>query len=339
MKSIKSKKNTIIIAPEKTGKSSFLLHISKKLEQKYSPVLFSAEHCITLESYIKSNLLRLLTAHNDIFGSSPKEFLSLSILDMDKRISALKLSDAAKQSLKLLLLFDKDKSINMQQVIESLFALPSMLASESKRTSVIFIDDAESIASFKSDDASLATLFDLIKSGKLSNSIFILASSHRLSLDSFEELPLLPMNIESTREFLKLNSLALDESALTTLFNMTGGIPFYLNYFARIISKSNVKDSFSITAILSDSLANELNSYYSERIKQLSPKELPILFCMAEHKVNTPSRISKLLNYSQTNVRRFLSIMEEKGFVTLKDRGVFEIDDPVFRRWLEVRSG
>jgi len=59
---------------------------------------------------------------------------------------------------------------------------------------------------------------------------------------------------------------------------------------------------------------------------------------MAEHKVNTPSRISKLLNYSQTNVRRFLSIMEEKGFVVLKERGVFEIHDPVFRKWLEKQK-
>jgi DeoR/GlpR family transcriptional regulator of sugar metabolism len=59
---------------------------------------------------------------------------------------------------------------------------------------------------------------------------------------------------------------------------------------------------------------------------------------MAEHNVNTPSRISKLLDYSQTNVRRFLSIMDEKGFVTLKERGVFEINDPLFRRWLEKEA-
>ena len=116
------------------------------------------------------------------------------------------------------------------------------------------------------------------------------------------------------------------------------GVPFYLNFFARFISMTGVNDSDSIKGMLDDFLSNELGLYFAERLKLLSPKELPIMFCMAEHKVHTPSRISKLLNYSQTNVRRFLSIMEEKGFVTLKERGVFEIHDPVFRLWLERQS-
>ena len=56
---------------------------------------------------------------------------------------------------------------------------------------------------------------------------------------------------------------------------------------------------------------------------------------MAEHDVYTPSKISKIINYSQTNIRRFLSIMEEKGFVVNTQRGVFAIIDPVFKKWIK----
>ena len=76
---------------------------------------------------------------------------------------------------------------------------------------------------------------------------------------------------------------------------------------------------------------------FVERLNRLSSKERMILFAMAGSMVNTPADISRVIDYSQTSIRRFLTIMEEKGFVSLKARGVFEINDPVFEEWLKKR--
>lgn len=335
VKSIRSKKNILILGPDKIGKSSFLLQAGKKLKSKqFTPALFSAENCITLESYIKKNLLRLMTAYEDVF-SRPNELFAFSLIELDKKISALKLSENTKNALKLLLVFQNDPKTDIEDVVKTFFEFPSLLAKETKTTPVIMIDDAHQLSSLKSGKTSLSLLFDIMQD--MEYLIFVI-SSHSMRLEGFEQISLSPFSIDDTGKFLADNDVKLDEQALNTLHNVSGGFPFYINLFGRLIACTGKTSDASINEIVSDSLSNELHMYFSEKLKLLSPKELPILFCMAQHGVNSPSRISRLINYSQTNIRRFLSIMEEKGFVSLKERGVFEIDDPVFRRWLELQS-
>ena len=335
IKSIRSKKNLLILGPDKIGKSSFLLSMKEKLRSKsLIPAIFSTDNCITLESYIKKNLLNLMRAYEDVF-SRPDDLFSFSIIELDKKISALKLSDNARNALKLLLVFQNEPKTDIEDVVKTFFEFPSLLAKETKTAPVIMIDDAHRLSSLKSGKVSLSLLFNILPD--LEGSVFVMAS-HSMRLEGFEQVILPPLSIDATREFLAKNNVKLDEKALNTLYNVAEGFPFYVNLFGRLMSSSGKTGESSINELVSDSLSNELHMYFSERLKLLSPKELPILFCMAQHDVNSPSRISRLINYSQTNIRRFLSIMEEKGFVSLKERGVFEINDPLFRRWLKVQS-
>jgi len=332
IKNIKAKKNTLVLGPEKIGKSTFLLHMGSKLEKTCSPILYTAANTIDLKSYIRHNLLSILKAYKDIFPE-PKSLTTLSILELDNAIAQLKLSDTAKQSLKILLLYESDPNIKIEDVLKHLFTLPQLLSDNA----VLLIDDAELLPNIKSDKVSASYLFELLKQGSIDAPV-VMASSFRQQIEGFEELSLAPLDIDNTRALIQEQGLSLDEKALTTLYNFAEGVPYYMNYFGRMMKYMGRSDSESIKSLMDDSLSNDLHFYFTEKLKTLSPKELPILFCMAEHDVNTPSRISKLLNYSQTNVRRFLSIMEEKGFVTLKERGVFIINDPVFRRWIKQRS-
>jgi hypothetical protein len=336
LKAIKAKKNLLIIGHEKSGKSSFLHHIKESLVHPFVPIIFSSDLCTDLDTYIRANICNILSAYPESFGSADDLF-SLSFIELDKRFSSLKVSEKIKQVLKMLLLYTHDPKISIDEVIRDFLLLPSMIAADTKTTAVVMMDDIDSVRMLKSDRGVSDSMMGII--GKpVEHVVFVASSSRKLQLEGFNEMFLPNYSIESARKFFKDNKIELGEPALNTIYNITEGSPFYLNFFARMISKSGAKDSAAITVLLDDALDNELHIYFSERLKQLSPKELPILFCMAEHKVNTPSRISKLLDYSQTNVRRFLSIMEEKGFVTLAERGVFEIHDPVFRRWLEIQS-
>lgn len=336
VKAIKAKKNILIVGHERTGKTSFLNNISASLEKPFIPIIFSAGMCSDLDVYIRANICNILSAYPESFGSADDLF-SLSIIEIDKKVSSLKLGDAVRQVLKMLLLYTHDPKISLDEVIRSFLLLPSMIAADTKMTAVVMIDDLDFVRQLKSDRGVSAGFIDIITK-PVEHVVFVVSSSRSMRLDRFNEMLLPSLSLESSRRFFSDAKLELSESGLSTIFNITEGSLFYLNFFARALSRGGAKDPAGITALLDDSLDNELHIYFSERLKQLSPRELPILFCMAEHKVNTPSRISKLLNYSQTNVRRFLSIMEEKGFVALRERGTFEIHDPVFRRWLERNS-
>ncbi len=76
---------------------------------------------------------------------------------------------------------------------------------------------------------------------------------------------------------------------------------------------------------------------FVEKTNRLSGKERLILFAMAEQDINTPSAISRVILYSQTSIRRFLTIMEEKGFVRQIGRGHFEILDKKMKDWLKKK--
>jgi len=81
-----------------------------------------------------------------------------------------------------------------------------------------------------------------------------------------------------------------------------------------------------------------LEKLFTEKLKRLSPKEKQILFVMIDD-VHTPAEVSRIINYPQTSCRRFMAIMEEKGFLELKKRGYFEIMDKELKKWLkEVRA-
>jgi nicotinic acid phosphoribosyltransferase len=131
--------------------------------------------------------------------------------------------------------------------------------------------------------------------------------------------------------------MSFSEKELAVISTHTGNHPLYLKILSKFIQLSGKKDEKSIEEFMNYILRNDLDLYFSERLKQLSTKEIPILYCMAQHNVQNPAKISRIVSQTQTTVRRFLSIMVEKGFVTLEDRGTFVINDPVFKNWLNLR--
>jgi len=331
LQTIKAGKNQIVVAPDKYGKSSFLLDIANSLKKPNMPIIFSAE-CTGLESYIRTNLISLLQAYKDVFIEYEK-ILSASILDIDSKLSELKISDGLRRDIKILLFHKQDKTISIDDVVNVFISLPSKIATETNTVPVILVDDADRLAGMKSQHASMSALFEY--AGQSGECVFVFASHYKVADIDSVNIPLMP--ISYAREYISSNNVEIKEAALNAIYNFSGGVPFYINYIARLAKLSSAATAEAINLLAKDAIKNELHTYYSERLRQLSPKELPIIVCMAEHDVNTPSRISRIIDYSQTNVRRFLSIMEEKGFLTLKSRGMFEINDPVFRKWLEVQ--
>jgi len=49
----------------------------------------------------------------------------------------------------------------------------------------------------------------------------------------------------------------------------------------------------------------------------------------------TPKAIAKEVGEKVSNINRFLSYLNEKGYISREEKGVYRIDDPVFSQWVE----
>ncbi len=87
----------------------------------------------------------------------------------------------------------------------------------------------------------------------------------------------------------------------------------------------------------SDSSSWIFDLLFKEKLNRLSSKEKLILESMIRWGLHTPAEVSEKIDYVSTSVRRFMALMEEKGFLELRSRGYFEIMDKELEKWLKKR--
>lgn len=143
-----------------------------------------------------------------------------------------------------------------------------------------------------------------------------------------------PFNEETVKNYLneKLPSLNLDESGFKRFYKCTGGIPFYVNTFAKLLQKnvqlddSKVKEEFKRTLpFIALHLINQWSrlTLHEQNIittlidKPLKRKEI------ADKLEITPGSLSKPLNKLQK-----LGLIESK-------EGVYNISEPILKAWLK----
>jgi AAA+ ATPase superfamily predicted ATPase len=294
LQKVKSGRSIIIVGREHSGKSTVLKELASQLKGSF---LFSSSAAYSVESYVKDNLANVLS-------SAGLENIPDSLIMLDSYLTSQKMGDDAKMRIRKLVYFIRGEHDEGFDPIAELYSLPKAL---SGKAAVLLIDD---IGEFKVPEGVL----------------FVSASQKKIP--GTDSVQLKSLGVERLRSIFKESSVSVSEEALNEIFNKTGGLPFYID----LVSK-RLRHESDCAAVISEILEDN-SMLYIEELKQLSRKELPIIYCMAKHDANTPSRIAALIKYSQTGTRRFLSIMEEKGFVELKDRGVFEMCDPMLKGWL-----
>jgi uncharacterized membrane protein len=328
MKAVKAKENFSVYSCEKGGKTNFLSALQERILQtkQYMPFLLNTRKTSTIKEFVKKNTLALIEEHKLLGG---KNIYALSLVEADKLIAASDLRDETKSCIRNLVMYDHDSSAKTSDALDAFFTLISSLAKEHKSIAVLLLDDLEALEALKDERSTSEEVIKRLESPD--ESVVVIATRRRRE---GKRIDLGQVSIDEARRF--THALVLDEAALSALHNLTAGNVLYLSIFTKALQRGGARNADGINALAEEMLSNELGLYFSEKMKQLSPKENLILNCMAEHDVNTPARISKILDYPQTAVRRFLAIMEEKGFVELKERGVFEIHDQLFKKWLTI---
>ncbi|MBI5398285.1 hypothetical protein HZB03_02365 [Candidatus Woesearchaeota archaeon] len=346
-----------ISAPVGTGKTSLLQELARRLalEQRVIPIYFSLQSLsdVTLENFVKRFVIAILQASESKLKlrHDAKDLMESPLTILDKLLRDARISDELREAIILLVTFEREKRVDKHGLVEAVFDLPEKIAKETDSRCVFLLDEFTLLADLKPTDERLFDIFSLIRSvhEKHQRCVLVVTSSNQKAIDSItlaSDAPfyhqfmlkhLKNFSREATKQLYEKNlDKRINDAALKEIFDFTQGSPFYLQFLGRMLKGAatpNVTEDVAKNAI-EEFLHQEGEMIFREKVKQLSAKERLILSCMAQHGVKTPSEIGKIMNYSQTNVRRFLAILEEKGVLVNTSRGVFVFEDLIFKRWL-----
>lgn len=348
-----------LIGNRRLGKTSIFQELYLRLKDKTNiiPVYFSIWELIegTLNEFCSKFTLAILEAYKK------KLSLKYRIKDLVK-VPANKIFDFLKTiDVKIKILEDvevaistKQKEETISEKIEKVFLLGEKLAKETKSRCVLLLDEFPSMIELKVKNGEkigdgilrkIRTIHErythtalcIAGSIKKTMSITFLSASSPF-YRQFIIKKILPFTRQDTKLLLEKNlGCKLEEEVINTIYNLTSGIPFYLQFIGRGLLREKTKQITPkiINNIFDDLLREEANLLFNEEFYALGTKEREILFYMAKGSLNRPVDISNATNERLNVVSRYLDYLINKGVLYKENRGMYKFEDPIFERWIK----
>ncbi len=143
----------------------------------------------------------------------------------------------------------------------------------------------------------------------------------------------LSFSYEETREFLRIYFGKIEEEKAMAFYELTGGLPFYLQFIGRA-----TKFEGDFETIVKNFITQEGNLFFIEEFNKLSGKEKLIVVALSSG-VNSLTEIAKKLGEPSTLVSRYLPDLTEKEVVAKVERGKYKLVDNLFGLWIKERQG
>ncbi|MCX6768684.1 MAG: hypothetical protein NTY83_02490 [Candidatus Micrarchaeota archaeon] len=175
------------------------------------------------------------------------------------------------------------------------------------------------------------------------NTVMVISGSERktletVALDSASPFyrQLVPKNVppfsfEETREFLGKYGLELPEESARRLYELTDGLPFYLQFIGRSVSITG-----DIDGAVKEFIAQEGNLFFTEEFEKLSAKEGVVVRAMARG-ATSPTEISKASGEPVTSVSSYMVSLQDKGVARKAGKAAYVLNDTLFSLWLRER--
>ena len=139
---------------------------------------------------------------------------------------------------------------------------------------------------------------------------------------------ILPFTEQETGEFLKTYLGEADEKKVKRLHELTGGLPFYLQFIGRATNYSE-----NLEEAIGSFIEHEGNLFFKEEFEKLGDKERLILVYLSSGSKKL-TEIARGLDEPTTTIGRYMPILMEKDLVDKKSRGTYGISDSLFSYWI-----
>ncbi len=243
-----------------------------------------------------------------------------------------------------------EKEINRNLLVEHAFNLAEKFAEETDTKCILLLDEFPSIIELKSDNAMIGeqifrkirTLFEGWERTTLCISGSIRSTMNLAVLSStspfYRQLvikEIVPLNKEAVKELL-LGNLEITDAGIEQIYKFSGGIPFYVQFIGRMLENKGTVTTEDIEDVEDGFLREEGNLLFGGEFNDLSSKERLIILHIAKG-CHTPREIVTIVKDKVSNVSRFLAYLEDKGYISRKEKGYYVLEDPVFGKWLGMR--
>ena len=243
-----------------------------------------------------------------------------------------------------------ENEIDRNVLVEHAFNLAEKFAEETDTKCILLLDEFPSIIELKSDNAmvgeqilrKIRTLFEgwerttLCISGSIRSTmnLTVLSSTspfyRQLIIKEISSL-----NKESVKELLLIN-LEISEEGIEQIYEFSAGIPFYVQFIGKMLKKKEKVTIEDIKEMEDEFLREEGDLLFRGEFDDLSSKERLVILQMAKG-CHTPKEVSAIVKDKVSNVGRFLAYLEDKGYISKREKGYYVLEDPVFGKWLGMR--
>lgn len=235
----------------------------------------------------------------------------------------------------------REKKENYSEYIRHAFNIGETLAIATSTKCILILDEFPEILKIENGIQlvkMLRTQYEtqkstvLVISGSIKKTLEMVAVSE--SSPFYKQLipkHMLPFTEEETEEFLRLYLGKVDKKKVKCLYDLTGGLPFYLQFIGRSTHYTG-----NITGAVRKFIDQEGNLFFKEEFEKLGDKEKLIVISLSKGKKSL-TNISKELGEPTTTIGRYLPILMEKEIVVKESRGIYYILDKLFRYWIKQK--
>jgi len=349
-----------LVGPRRIGKTSILKEVMRRLEKKKKRnivlVYFSIWDLVenTLPEFCTRITLSIIDAFKPYLSLKLKikELLKVPGLKFFEVLRSLDIKISIFDEIEITLKMGRSGEIDQNELLEKVFSFGEKMAKENRVRLILMIDEFPSIMDIKNKVKLGEGIIRKIRTicENLEYTVVCVTGSIRRTMEIAVLAPssafyrqfivknIGPFSLESTKEIIERNiGRKISEKALIKLYEITGGIPFYLQFLGRELEKhgSQKLDLATITALFEEFLFQEADILFSEQIKSFSDKEKMIISRMAYDDFTTAAEIQKSIGESSNVVSRYMDYFLLKGVLEKEKRGRYRFIDPVFKEWLK----
>jgi AAA+ ATPase superfamily predicted ATPase len=348
--------NYLIVGPRRTGKSSLLRNIEKRLQRKKDIIVISI-NCMEVTVY--PELLKLMTEKllityekkHKIKGllTIYKKGLTDSIMNSVKAIE--KIGGSLRNMMEGYISF-RENELDEHELARKTFDFLVEFAEEKNVKIIVIFDEFQRTADFN------GYLFNLIKSksDRVQTVRYVFSGSSLSVLQNVFLLPNSPLYLMTTRiyigpiedneikEFISKRlievNMKIDDSALNSICELAFGIPFYFQKLGDICYRNailNKNNSITKKDVISgfNTMLKEFDSEFEMRFEHsFSNKQQRILKILSTQEEMRVSEIAEALDFSVNELGKDMKLLRDSLSIRRIERGLYQIVDGVFGAWL-----